>query len=176
MQSHWPLLIIFGVLCGGVCWADSAQPTGPYVDLQTLTDSDEIVLVDGIATAGQPDREALQLFADAGFAAVIDMRGPAENRGMDEAASVAALGLEYLAFPIVGQGAISFEKAKELDRLLQAVDGPVLLHCASSNRVGALLALRERLNGASDDEALEFGRRAGMTRLEALVRQRLADE
>jgi uncharacterized protein (TIGR01244 family) len=127
-------------------------------------------------TAGQPDHAALQLFADAGFAAVIDMRGPREDRGMDEAASVTALGLEYIAFPIVGAGAISFEKAQELDKLLQGVDGPVLVHCASSNRVGALLALRESLNGATDEESLEYGRKAGMTRLEGVVRQRLAEK
>ena len=60
--------------------------------------------------------------------------------------------------------------------MLESYDGPVLIHCASSNRVGALLALRESLRGASDEEALEFGKQAGMTRLEPLVKERLADE
>ena len=38
----------------------------------------------------------------------------------------------------------------------------MLLHCASGNRVGALLALAAAEDGASDDAALELGRRAGL--------------
>jgi uncharacterized protein (TIGR01244 family) len=176
MRSYWLLLLIgLGSVSGGGCWAEEST-SGPYIDVQSLEESAKITAFGGIAAAGQPDERALQLFADAGFVAVVDMRGPTENRGMDEAASVTALGLQYLAFPIVEQSEISFEKARELDELLHGIDGPVLIHCASSNRVGALLALRERLHGASIEEALAFGRSAGMTRLEGLVRQKLAEK
>ena len=68
---------------------------------------------------------------------------------------------------------ISFENAERLDSLIEQYDGPVLVHCGSGNRVGALLALRESLNGASDEEALEYGREGGMTRLEDVVKERL---
>ena len=39
-----------------------------------------------------------------------------------------------------------------------------------------LLALRESLNGASDEEALEYGRESGLTRLEGVVQERLKDK
>jgi hypothetical protein len=49
-----------------------------------------------------------------------------------------------------------------------------MVHCASGNRVGALLALRaNRLEGASPEDALELGLDAGLTRLEPAVREAL---
>ncbi len=84
--------------------------------------------------------------------------------------------MQYVAFPVLGRDAISFETAAQLDALLEDVDGPVLLHCGSGNRVGALLALRQSLKGATDEEALAFGKDAGMTRLEPRVREVLEAE
>ncbi len=56
-----------------------------------------------------------------------------------------------------------------LDEILGNVRGPVLLHCASGNRVGALLALRARMHGASPEEALELGNEAGLSSLRSTV-------
>jgi len=109
---------------------------------------------------------------DSGYSVVIDMRGPDEDRGMDDfEGAVEATGMEYLAFPVVGADQVSFETAAKLDEVLQGIDGPVLMHCGSGNRVGAVLALRQSLNGAADEESIEFGKDAGMTRLEPRVRE-----
>ncbi len=132
--------------------------------------------VDGISSAGQPDAAALEVFAKQGYTTIIDLRTEGENRGLDEEAVVADLGMTYINFPIAGGDAISFENARELDKLLGEVDGPVLLHCGSANRVGALLALRESLGGATDEDALEYGRAGGMTRLEKRVMDVLDSE
>jgi hypothetical protein len=51
-----------------------------------------------------------------------------------------------------------------------------LLHCGSGNRVGALLALRESQDGADDESALEYGRSAGLTKLEPVVIKRLEEK
>jgi hypothetical protein len=47
------------------------------------------------------------------------------------------------------------------------------VHCGSGNRVGALAALLAAEEGADIDEALDVGRAAGLTRLEAVVREQL---
>ena len=114
------------------------------------------------------------MFADAGYAAVIDLRGAEENRGFDEPAAAQELGLEYVAFPIEGRDAINFDNARALDDLIRSQNGPVLVHCGSGNRVGALLALRASLLGADDTASLETGRAGGLTRLEDTVRERLS--
>ncbi len=144
------------------------------VDLRRVVELGTVEPVDGITSSGQPDSESLQVFADAGYAAVIDLRGAEENRGFDEPAAVQELGLAYVAFPIEGRDAINFENARELDDLIRSQNGPVLVHCGSGNRVGALLALRASLLGADDTASLEIGRAGGLTRLEDTVRERLA--
>ena len=142
------------------------------VELDDVIAAGKVEAVDGISSAGQPDEKALKVFAESGYSVVIDMRGPSEDRGMDNfEGAVEATGMQYLAFPIVEEDQVSFETAATLDALLQGIDGPVLLHCASGNRVGAVLALRHSLNGATDAESIEFGKDAGMTRLEPRVRE-----
>jgi len=55
-----------------------------------------------------------------------------------------------------------------------ADDAPVLVHCGSANRVGALLALVAAWHWSHPPEAaLELGRSAGLAALEPAVRARL---
>jgi len=117
----------------------------------------------GVVTAGQPDEAALRDLAKDGFVAVIDLRGPDEDRGLDERKSVEALGMNYISLPVADADAINYENAAALDELLGRMPGPVLVHCATGNRAGALLALRQRLNGVSAAEAFAIGVAAGMS-------------
>ena len=146
------------------------------VDLGKVVELGTVSPVDGITSAGQPDTAALEVFADSGYATVIDLRGEGEDRGFDEAAVVEELGLHYVTLPITSGSEISFDNARKLDALLQQYPGPVLVHCASGNRVGALLALRASLDGADDEKALALGRQGGLTGLEGAVKERLAGD
>lgn len=147
-----------------------------HIDVATVSSARDVAPVDGIRSAGQPDAGQFKVFADAGYVAVIDIRGPDEDRGLDEVKVLEDLGLEYVRMPVVGDEAINYDNARALDELLARYDEPVLVHCGSGNRVGALLALRESLEGASDEEALEYGKDAGLSRLETVVRQRLRED
>lgn len=172
-----PLSLLLG--CVAACAADEEPGFQPstHVEIASVNESGHVQPVDGITAAGQPDVAALKVFADSGYVAIVDMRGPDEDRGMDdEKGVVEGLGLEYVAFPIHNADDVTFDKAKELDELIESYDGPVLVHCASSNRVGAMLALRNSLNGASEEEALEHGKAGGLTRLEPVVVKRLAEK
>jgi uncharacterized protein (TIGR01244 family) len=132
--------------------------------------------VEGVTGSRQPDEAMLEEIDEAGYAAVIDLRGPEEDRGLDdERATVEALGMSYIPLPILGADDVTYANANELDRLLAQFDKPVLVHCGSGNRAGALLALRASLNGADDETAVEAGRETGLTRLEPVVRQRLEE-
>lgn len=155
---------------------EMAAVTGLKVDLEKVVKLGTVSPVDGITSAGQPDKAALEVFTDAGYATVIDMRAEDEDRGFEEAAFVEELGMHYVAFPIASEDDVSFDSARKLDELLVQYPGPVLVHCASGNRVGALLALRASLNGADDEKALQLGREGGLTRLEGLVKKRLAED
>ena len=127
----------------------------------------------GITSAGQPSAAGLRALAEEGYTTVIDLRSAQEDRGFDEAATVEGLGMNYISLPVAGGAEVSYENAAELDRILAEVDGPVLLHCASGNRVGALLSLRAALNGEDKTEALALGTSAGLSSLKPLVEELL---
>ena len=130
---------------------------------------------DGITAAGQPNEAEFKELADDGYAAVIDLRTAGEDRGLDEETTVEELGMDYVELPIAGRDDINFENAKKLHQILSNYDEPVLVHCGSSNRVGALFALRAKMNGANDEDALAFGKSAGMSSLESTVKTRLEE-
>lgn len=127
-------------------------------------------------SSGQPDIAVLEAVKEAGYTTVIDLRTANENRGMDEAAAVEALGMRYINLPVAGAADVTYNNASRLDEILAEVDGPVLLHCQSGNRVGALYALREKQAGASAEEAMSIGKTAGLTHLEAVVSERLQEQ
>ena len=83
--------------------------------------------------------EHLTHAAQAGCRTVLDLRTPDEPRGYDEARAAQAADLEYVNVPVTydGLGAAEFDRVREL--LRHAPDQPVLVHCASANRVGAVL-------------------------------------
>lgn len=159
--------------CAGDALAPAVSPL--KVDLQTVVDTGSVAPVGGITSAGQPDAAALKVFANNGYAAVVDLRTEGESRGLDERAVVEDLGMDYVTLPIARDG-ISFENARALDRLISGYDEPVLIHCGSGNRVGALLALRSSLEGADDEAAIEAGRAGGLTGLEGRVQEVLSED
>lgn len=148
--------------------------SGLVVDLRVVIANGAVQPVDGITSAGQPNEVALKVFADSGYQTIIDIRGEREKRRMNEQQVVESLGMNYITMPVVGAAAINFDNAAKLSELIDNAEGPVLVHCGSGNRVGALLALRESLNGADDAAALKLGKEGGMTRLESTVREVLA--
>ena len=128
----------------------------------------------GLYTAAQPAADDWSAIAARGVGTVIDLRAPGELKGRDEAAEVRAAGMHYVAIPVAGAGGIDDTNAKALRAALDKAGGPVLVHCASGNRVGGLLALMQASSGAmTTEQALEFGRSAGMTSTEARVRELL---
>ena len=180
MTSIKRILVLFASMALGACATgagdrDLAAVSTLKADLAAVADLGTVVPVDGITTAGQPNAEQFGVFAEKGYVAVLDLRTEGEDRGLDEPAVVAGLGMEYVPFPI-GRGDVTFEKARALDELIAGYDKPVLVHCGSANRVGALMALLEYRESEDLDKALAAGREAGMTRLEEVVRKVIGGE
>jgi protein tyrosine phosphatase (PTP) superfamily phosphohydrolase (DUF442 family) len=90
----------------------------------------------------------------------------------DEAERVAARNLGFLSIPIAGAADLTEDNARKLGEALQAHEGhPVLLHCGSGNRAGALLALEAHYaEGPTVEAAIALGKSAGLTSLEPAVR------
>ena len=173
MMTRRLVLFLVVILSAVVAIADEGDLSAVSslkVDLDAVVRLSEVHPVDGVTSAGQPDEAGFNVFAEQGYVAVIDIRTEGEDRGLDEPAVVEALGMEYVNFPI-GRDDITVEKAEELASLLEQYDEPVLVHCGSANRVGALFALRAFSDTGDADLALEVGRAGGMTRLEGTVKE-----
>jgi len=119
--------------------------------------------VDGIVTAGQPAANQFAALAASGVSTVIDLRAPGEPRGFDEPAAARAAGVEYHNIPVVA-GSLTASEFDQVRELLRAPDRrPVLLHCVSANRVGAVLLPYLVLDELrSPDEALRIAHDVGL--------------
>ena len=83
--------------------------------------------------------------------------------------------MSYVSIPVDGESGITYENAELLNQVLGRTEGPVLVHCGSGNRAGALLSLQQKLNGVDNETALAVGRAGSLTSLESVVIERLEE-
>ncbi len=96
---------------------------------------------------------------------------PAMETTWDEESAVQQLGMTYHNIPISGPQDLTDAAVELLLEMLDEAPGKTLIHCASSNRVGAMLALAAQKKGATVEQALAIGRSGGLTRMEPMVAQ-----
>ncbi len=135
-----------------------AEPLAGYDDVKNVS------RMGGMTFAGQPTEAALARYAAEGGTMVIDIRTHEGKDGasFDEAATVAGLGMAYVHIP-VSPATMSTDDVKRFAEALRESDGPVMVHCGSSNRVGGLWAAFVALEkGCPTEKAIEKGKAAGM--------------
>lgn len=131
-----------------------------------------------LVTGGQPDQEQIEALRAAGAQTFVSLRAASESGAGWEELYAAEEGLEFARLPIDGADGLTRENVEIFAGLMEGQDDrPVVLYCGSSNRVGAMVALKAHwIDGVGPEEALEMGREAGMTRLEGRVRELLGLE
>lgn len=162
-----PLLLLAGWLaCTSLALADEWTDLGAGV-----RPSERLVI------GGQPTAELLREAAKSGIKVVVNLRSEAEDPGYDEAALAAELGLAYLRVPVDGPAGLAEDNVRLFDAVLDQVgDEPVLMHCSTGNRVGAMFALHAaRYRGLDTEAAIEFGEAHGLTHFADEVRAALED-
>lgn len=123
-----------------------------------------------LLTCGLPNAQDLHNAQKAGYKTIINLCQPQETP-REEPATTQALGLHYFNIPVGGPGDLTETKARQLGEIVNNCDyHPVLIHCMSGNRVGALLALKAFfVDGKTPQQALESGLAAGLKALEPEV-------
>ena len=114
-----------------------------------------------LAVAGRPSPEALAKLKEVGFRTAIDLRQPAEGVGIARKA-VEEQGLTFVNVPVSPE-TFSLEDVKKVEAVLtDQKAAPVLLYCASSNRVGGVIAVVEYRRGRTKEQAIAEGKKAGL--------------
>ncbi|MDX1645466.1 MAG: sulfur transferase domain-containing protein [Thermoanaerobaculia bacterium] len=148
--------------------ATSDEPEAPQELLPN-----QVEVAEGVLAGGQPSAEQLEALRAAGYRAVLNLRTEREEGPGQETAE--AVGLEFERLPIDGSAGLDEANARRFAELLDAMERPLVVHCGSGNRVGALFALKAYyVDGQDAEAALETGRRAGLTGLEEAVRRQLS--
>lgn len=126
-----------------------------------------------IATAGLVRTGAIPELKALGFAAIIDLRGADEGADIERRAAEDA-GLRYVNIPVTS-GAPTDSQVAEFAALVEDTKHfPLLVHCVSANRVGAMWALYRAQVGAPVSLAIEEGRAIGLQPAREIdVRKRL---
>ena len=125
----------------------------------------------GVLTAGQFDPAQFNELVEAGVHTFVNLRVPTEEGTGWEAEKASELGVDYVSIPIAGIPDVTEANARHLSEVVDAAAKPVMVYCGSSNRVGALFALKAHyVDGESPEQSIEIGKSAGMTRLEPEVR------
>ncbi len=113
-----------------------------------------------IATSGVINKGGVQILAAHGFKTIIDLRTASEGV-KDEKRAVELADMHYINIPVTNAG-INDDQLAAFTEAIESVETPVLIHCASGNRVGALWATYRISKGIAQKIALEEGRTAGM--------------
>jgi uncharacterized protein (TIGR01244 family) len=162
-------ILLLGLLAG--CSTPEPPPTLTAVSLGGVK---PVHACGRVFLAGQPSAADLELAAGQGIETVLDLRGADEGRGFDEPARVREVGMEYVNVPFKSPESLTDEVFDRTRAVLNdSAQHPVLLHCASANRVGAVwLAHRVVDGGLTWDAALAEAKAVGLksAELEAQAR------
>ena len=125
-----------------------------------------------IGTGGQLADGAMAELKGMGFKTVVSLLNPREGLEAEREAAHEA-GLNFYSISVSSK-APTEEQVREFAGIVSATGNyPILVHCASSNRVGAMWALYRHQMGVPAEIALEEGKAAGLkTSREPAVRER----
>ena len=121
-----------------------------------------VLVKPGLASAGQPSAQGLARLKELGFRTVINLRVDGEMGFVEEKALLEGQGLRYVHVPLTAATLSDADIQAERAVLDDATAGPVLIHCRSGSRVGAVWAVIQGQQGKTLEEAEAEGRRLGM--------------
>jgi uncharacterized protein (TIGR01244 family) len=148
---------------------DETPPLVPILNAQ--------VTKTGLLIGGQPTPEQLKAIQEAGYRTVITLRTDSERGDEGEQATVERLGMKFVRIPVAGPAGLTQDNAYALSKALSEEDVlPAVLHCRTGQRVSALLGLKAFVvDRASAAAAMDLAKRLGIKKLEAALRERIAE-
>ncbi len=129
---------------------------------------------DSVLSGGQPTVDQIKQAAETGFKTVINLRTENELPDPDQELTwVEGSGMKYIHIPVAVPEGFTPQKAKVFAGALSKPENyPLIVHCKSGERVGAMFALKAfHVDEKELEEALLIGERAGLIKLAPVVKQ-----
>jgi uncharacterized protein (TIGR01244 family) len=178
---HALCLLVLTLLGCGAAFADEEDKKKgpPKLEACELGSTYNVHRVGKIYLAGQPSPEDFQLAKKEGVKTVINLRPDSELK-WNEKDVLKDVGLEYHHFPFREPESLKDKVFDDVRKLLRdKKKQPVILHCASANRVGAVWLVHRVLDdGVKLEDALKEARTVGLKfpPYESLATQYIARE
>ena len=129
-------------------------------------DAPRILCIDeSLATAGQPKETAFAKLASNGFRSVLNLRTDAEGIDLARERELAEkAGLRYLNVPVSAPNLNEETVNAFIKAVKEKSNHPMLIHCGTANRVGAMMMIYRVLEqGWTEEKAAEEAARIGLT-------------
>lgn len=148
----------------------AADAPGAQLKEGKLGETENVHVFDKCYLAGQPSVEDMKLAKEQGVKTIINLI-PADEQPFDEAAAAKEIGLHYISLPIADPEDLTDELITRARTELKQAPQPLIMHCGSANRVGALwLAKRVLDDGLSTEAALAEADQVGLRNEEMKTR------
>jgi len=154
-----PLILIVTLVISLYSTAEESQV--PFGDRVGNTVLNYNRTTPGIATSGTIRAGGLEQLQSLGFQSILDLRTQPEGTDL-ERTSATELGLSYANIAIGKEAPTGQQVALFTSWVENSERYPLLIHCASANRVGTLWAMYRITRGVPLAEALLEGRTIGM--------------
>jgi len=121
--------------------------------------------------AGQPTAEDIPLLKEKDIQLIINLRTEDEDLGFEEKKVIEEAGIKYTNIPFTS-GTLTDEKIEKIRGLLRDTNNqPMMMHCGSANRVGAVWLIYRVLDeGWKYEDALEDAKSVGLKSAELTER------
>ena len=148
--------------------ADSRQEQKKLAELQEILKDDipQVLCVgQNFTTGGQPSLNVYAKLASNGFRSVLNLRTAQEGVSLEEEKNaVEKAGLRYINIPVISSSPTAGQATEFLTVVKNKSLQPMLIHCASANRVGAFWMIYRVLEqGWPQEKALDEATRIGLT-------------
>lgn len=156
MKYFITLMTLVTILFAAAAQASGRVPFGhQIIPVQNYSRATEQIAISGLIGDG-----GAQALAAHGFKTIIDLRTATEGTA-DEKALIDLNNMNYINIPMTVAG-ISEEQLAAFTKAMETAQAPILIHCGSGNRAGAMWASYQIRKGVDLEVALTAGRKAGM--------------
>ena len=167
-RTVWIGTVLAAVMLGQAACESSpgVRTVSPAVQPAELGETENVHICQDVLFSAQPDQASFATLGEQNYRSVLNLRSDREMAELDfdEAALVTEQGITYYHVGVAGADGLTDDVLDRVRRILRDPGNrPILVHCATANRVGAVWYAHRVLDaGLDDSEALAEARKIGL--------------